>query len=245
MREDIKLIEEWLNTRSAAKFLKQEKLSFNKVSKACSGVSCLQMCLSSNADYLSDFNINSRFFSYQQGLPKYSRGLGSCVVSSVDVMPFDNNCFAAVVAPRLSLFSEDIYASLREIYRVTAVEGYVYLSGVNPVSLIGFQSKFQKKKYPFSSLVGLKQMKEWLSLLGFDIVGGDFFHYSAMSETSSHHLLSSKIEKIGNRWMPLFAGGYWLVAKKRELGRTMLTSSKAKHLKPAKIVGSLASKNRN
>ena len=232
---------QWLESASAVKYLNQEKKGFEKLFNELSGQMGIQLSLNGQVDYLSQFNLSSQYLLYQkQSEIVRQEGVNNMVVAGLDDLPFKNNQFSVVVAPRLTLLSNDSHSALREIYRVTANEGYLAISGINPVSLIGFQSQVLPKYYPLLPSVGLRQMKVWLSLLGFNIIAGNMFHYSAMSNQADYPVLSKKIEKIGTRWLPIFAGGYWLLAKKQIFGRHIIGSKKAKRLKTGKIASSVA-----
>jgi SAM-dependent methyltransferase len=236
--------EQWLNSKAAEKFLQQERLSFKRVHRGASGQMGVQLTLGGRVDYLSDFNLTSQYVLHQDvASTKPNENVDGIVVAGLEELPFKNNQFSVVVVPRLTLFSGDPHSSLREIYRITNHEGYVLLSGINAISLIGIQSKCLPSVYPLLPTVGLRQMKVWLSLLGFKVVGGDLFHYSAMTQNSDFPIMSEKIEKIGNRWLPLLAGGYWLLVKKRSFGQRNVGSGKAKRIKAGKIAtGSVAKK---
>lgn len=244
---------EWLASTSGEKFLQQEQQSFGRVCQSVSGQMGVQLTLNEQVNYLSGFNLSSQYALFQSlvNVDKNNVGKNSddnSVVATLSDLPFRNNQFSVVVAPRLTLFTDDPHASLREIYRITANEGYLLLSGMNPISMIGLQAKIWPKTYPLLPTVSLKQMKVWLSLLGFNVIGGDFFHYSAMSQVdrlslfSEKLMLSKKIEKVGNRWLPMFAGGYWLLAKKRLFGQHIVGLTKSARTKTAKMVGSVAKK---
>lgn len=238
------IVNNWLNSSSASKFFQQEEQSFYRISKPLCGQMGIQLGLIEKNDYLAKVNISSHFQASRehQSSGLYSKTENTSIVTNLEELPFSSNQFAVVVVPQMNLFSTDPHAALREIYRVTASDGFVVVSGINRFSLMGLQAKCLSKSYPLLPTVSLGQMKVWLSLLGCDIVGGDLFHYSAMSNHSDYPVISKKVENIGNRWLPMTAGGYWLVAKKRLFGQVMRPSSKFKHLKAGKIGSQVANK---
>lgn len=242
MKKQTTYIHDWLNSPSADFFLEQESLSFEKISKPCVGSTGLQLTLSDKCDYLSGVNVSKRFFSCPNIARFVQSANGDCLFADVNNTPFPNSAFSVVVAPRLSLYSSDVAIPLKEIHRITASEGYVLVSGINPYSLIGLQGKLLSKSFPFSSLISLNEMKSTLSSFGFDIVGGDFFHYSILHNSNFRSPLFKKIEKIGNRWFPLYAGGYWLLAKKRDVSRITRLSNDLRGSKTVKMTNAVASK---
>lgn len=238
------IVNNWLNSSSANKFFQKEQQSFHRVSKPLCGQMGIQLGLIEKNNYLAEINISSHYQAANghRSLGRYSKTENTSIVTNLEELPFSSNQFAVVVVPQMNLFSVDPHAALREIYRITASEGFVVVSGINRFSLMGLQAKCLSKQYPLLPTVSLGQMKVWLSLLGCDIVGGDLFHYSAMSNHSDYPKVSTKIENIGNRWLPMTAGGYWLIAKKRLFGQAMRRSSKLKHLKAGKIASQIANK---
>ena len=239
------IVNKWLNSSSAEKFFQQEQRSFQRISTSLCGQTGIQLSLIEKNNYIKDVNVSSAFKLSQDAnffgqLDQTNNK--NFAIADLEALPFSSNHFAVVIAPQVNLFSEDPYAALREIYRVTASEGFVVISGINRWSLVGMQARCRPSKYPLLPTVSLGQMKVWLSLLGCDIVGGDLFHYSAMLNKGSYPSLSTKIEKIGNRWLPMMAGGYWLIAKKRLFGQVRYKPSSLKRYKTGKMVSQVTNK---
>lgn len=233
-------VQAWLNSHSAKQYLQLELASVKKITNNLCGQVAVQLTLSENADYLAELNVVEKFSTTSV----FSGNLDVDGFASLEELPFSSNEFGVVLVPCLSLFSHDIHSALREVYRVTAPEGLVLLTGINAVSLMGLQAKIYPQRYPFLPTVGLNQMKSWLSLLGYEIVAGDLFQYGYLSDKSSlsKNGSSQKIEKIGNRWLPMFSGGYSLLAKKRVFSGRLNHIKTAKSIKSGKIAGSLANK---
>ncbi len=85
--------------------------------------------------------------------------------------------------------------SLREVERVLRPEGSLIISGFNPFSLWGMHRALGRKQgYPWSGrFIALPRLKDWLALLGFEVVGGRFaayappFHHAQMAGTLRLH----------------------------------------------------------
>ena len=232
-------INDWLASPSADKFFSQEKRSFARLSSALCGQIGVQLTLSEKKNYIGDINVSSAFHLLQRhrNLAQKIESVQECnyVVADLEALPFSSNQFAVVIVPQMNLFSIDPYAALREIYRITANEGVIMISGINLFSLIGLQARLAPSKFPFLPTVSQSQMKEWLSLLGCEIIGGDLFHYSALLNKPREKALAKKVEKIGNRWMPMFSGGYWLLARKRLFGQMLSQPNSFSRYKAGKI----------
>lgn len=124
-----------------------------------------------------------------------------------------------VVLLRHSLeFSNNPHQVLRETDRVLIPEGHVVILGFNPWGLwflwrlvLGW-----RKKPPWCArFIRLARLKDWLQLLGFDIVTTQhYFFRPPLSSKKVMHKIKF-IEKLGERIWPAFGGAYMVVAKKR------------------------------
>ena len=237
-------VNDWLASPSAEKFFNQEQRSFARLSSALCGQIGVQLTMAESSNYITDINVSSKFHLFQQ--LSSTQAIESVqktnqVVADLEALPFASNEFAVVIVPQMNLFSVDPYAALREIYRITASDGLIMISGMNLFSILGVQAKIMPVRFPFLPTVSQGQMKEWLSLLGCEIIGGDLFHYSAMLNKAPSTALAGKVENIGNRWMPMFSGGYWLLARKRLFGQMLTKSHPFKRYKAGRIGQQIAS----
>jgi len=225
--------EKWLKTPAGKHFFSVEKKRFISVSSMLCGSYGLQLTLVNQSDLLDELSISSKIRVANHSAPiKKDEGDATqnnhnIVLAEDDALPFANKEFNVVLAPHLVELSSNPQAVLREIYRVTAPEGLVLLTALNPYSLLSMQTRLFRKNYHFVPTVGLTRMKDWLTLLGFDIVAGNLFQYSTLSANTQSRM-SRLHESIGDRWLPMTAGAYLLVARKRIFGQTLvgLKSSK-------------------
>ena len=69
----------------------------------------------------------------------------------------------------------------------------------------------------------LSRIKDWLALLDFETTHGTMLYYRPplRNEGFMHRL--HFLDKMGDRWWPMMAGAYLVVAKKRVLGVTPTT----------------------
>ena len=77
----------------------------------------------------------------------------------------------------------------------------------------------RKQGYPWQGhFIKLQRMKDWLALLGFEVVGGRFAAYAP--PFNQRRLLDrcAFMEKAGDRWWPASGGVYFLHAIKRVPG---------------------------
>ncbi|HET7570445.1 MAG TPA: methyltransferase domain-containing protein [Gammaproteobacteria bacterium] len=127
----------------------------------------------------------------------------------------------AVLLPHTLERSSTPHAVLREAERVLVGEGRVLILGFNPWSLWGGRRRVAKParsvRLPWATgqYIGEWRMKDWLSLLGFEVIHSRRYLHGLPSE---HPALLRRVEftrTLGRRCWPRLAGGYFIVARKR------------------------------
>jgi SAM-dependent methyltransferase len=139
---------------------------------------------------------------------------------TMNELPFDCGSMDMVVMPHVLEFNEHPHQILREVERVLMPEGNVIIAGFNPRSLWGLRRMLGSQMgYPWrGNFISLPRMKDWLALLGFEVVAGSFACYAPP-------LLNPKLikrlhfmEPAGDRWWAVCGGVYFLQAIKRVPG---------------------------
>ena len=107
-------------------------------------------------------------------------------------------------------------------------EGHVVILGFNPMSLWGFRRLTARRPRvtPWcGKFFRLSRIKDWLALLDFETTHGTMLYYRPplRNEGFMHRL--HFLDKMGDRWWPMMAGAYLVVAKKRVVGVTPLPLS--------------------
>jgi SAM-dependent methyltransferase len=146
------------------------------------------------------------------------------LLAEPDQLPFTESQFDVIVLPHTLEFQALPHEVLREAFRVLRPEGRLLMTGFNPYSLYGIKRYFGRERSgPWGGeFISLSRAKDWLTLLGFDIVGGqlDCYNVPANSETTLQRL--AKLESAGDRWWPFAGGVYFLHAVKRVAGVRLL-----------------------
>ncbi len=134
-------------------------------------------------------------------------------------LPVASDSVDVVVLPHTLEYEADPHQALREVDRILIPEGHVVILGFNPWSFWGLRRLFRRRRcntYPWCGRFrSLPRIKDWLSLLGFDIVmtSGYFFRPPIQHDAVMRRLRF--IETAGARWFSALSGAYMLVAKKR------------------------------
>lgn len=144
------------------------------------------------------------------------------IVADYSQLPIQNACVDAVVMNFLLEFEEDPYRLLREVDRVLISGGYLIITGFNPLSpmFVGKILPKHQKELPWNGRFFMpSRVKDWLGLLGYQVVADERFLY--------HHLLNEvKNDSIWSHalksWLPSAGSLYVLVARKLETPLTPL-----------------------
>jgi SAM-dependent methyltransferase len=124
------------------------------------------------------------------------RANGDAVIRSrTDALAIGSDAADAVLLPHTLEYEPDPHEILREVGRVLAGEGHLIVLGFRPFSGWGLRHLFARDGFPpgLDRLIGERRLRDWLKLLGFEIVDA----------------------RTGETLWPMFAGGYLLKARKR------------------------------
>lgn len=151
-----------------------------------------------------------------------SRADGVAVRASASALPLDGRSVDVVLMPHTLDVAPDPRQVLRETQRVLAPEGHVVILGFNPMSLWGlWRLAARRRQMPWRGhFVQLFRLKDWLALLDFEITQGSMLYYRPPLKRESWMERLSFMEDVGDRWWPMGAAVYCVVAKKREFGVT-------------------------
>jgi hypothetical protein len=115
-------------------------------------------------------------------------------------------------------------------------EGKLIICGFNPLSLWGFKQKRSHlyKRLNFDDLylpeagefIGYRRLRDWLRLLNFDVEPGHFGCYRPAVRSAGMLQRFAWIDKLGERYWPIFGAVYFVVAVKRVRGMRMISPIK-------------------
>jgi SAM-dependent methyltransferase len=151
-------------------------------------------------------------------------------------LPVASNSIDLVLLPHALEFNHHPHQILREVQRALVPEGHVVISAFNPFSLWGWRRKFHRgDDYPWRGrFISLMRVKDWLALLGFEIIGGRMSAYAPPSRQQKWLDRFGFMEKAGDRWWPIAGGVYFLQAVKRVRGVRLIMPKWSDRLAPAK-----------
>ncbi len=149
------------------------------------------------------------------------------VICRYDELPFASQSIDLVALPHVLEFTDDPHEVLREVARVLMPEGRLVITGFNPLSLWGMRQGMRRLGTESflpaqSQMIAFTRLKDWLKLLGFDIVRGRFGCYCPPNRTDKWLQRTAFMEKAGDRWWPIFGAVYMLQAVKRVRGMRLV-----------------------
>lgn len=141
-------------------------------------------------------------------------------------LPVAHQSVDLLVLPHLLEFSNYPHQILREAVRVLIAEGNLLISGFNPRSLWGVHGRYMHNggDYPWrGNFIKLNRLKDWLSLLGFEIVGVRMCCYAPPLRNVGLMRYFEFMETAGDRWWAMGGGVYFIHAVKRVHGMRLIT----------------------
>lgn len=162
-----------------------------------------------------------------------------------DALPFDSNSLDLVVLPHALELARDPHLALREVERVLVPEGRVVIVGFNPTSLWGLRQqlgRWRKRLVPGSQrglflpsageFMRYRRLRDWLRLLSFEVEDGRFGCYRMPVASMKWLSRFEWMERVGDRWWPVFGAVYFVVAVKRVRGMRLVGMVRAQRAAP-------------
>jgi SAM-dependent methyltransferase len=152
------------------------------------------------------------------------REAGVQVRLNMDELALECASLDLVLLPHVLEFNEHPHQILREVERVLRPEGHLIISGFNPRSLWGVRRALGAKTgYPWrGNFIALPRLKDWLALLGFEVVAGRFACYAPPLTNPGWLERLHFMEPAGDRWWAVCGGVYFLQAIKRVPGMRLI-----------------------
>jgi SAM-dependent methyltransferase len=135
--------------------------------------------------------------------------------SRTDSLAIASDSVDAVLLPHTLEYEPDPHEILREVGRILSGEGHLIVLGFRPLSSWGMRHLFAGHGFPPGTerLIGERRLRDWLKLLGFEVVDARRYLFALPWGGSSSP--EGFFERTGERIWPFFAGGYLLKARKR------------------------------
>ena len=155
-----------------------------------------------------------------------------------EALPFKCYGLDTLLLVHVLEFSDDPHQVLREVERVLVADGTVILCRFNPWSWWGLRCLFSWQDTPPWSghFFGQSRIKDWLSLLNFEIVATEKLLFRPPIHSKKWFAKLVAIERWGKRLWPIFSGVSIMVATKRTIPLTPIAHKwQTKRLFPAAL----------
>lgn len=210
----------WFSGNLGQSVLAIERNRVSRILPDLFGYHILQVGEHANAHLLDSSRINHKIVAAQTG---NRTGQIPSLICKSEALPVASESMDVVVLPHLLEFTNNPHQILRETERVLIGEGHVIILGFNPWSLWGLWRLLLawREEPPWTAhYIGMTRLRDWLTLLDFEIIKTEKFYYRPpLENTSIMHKLQF-MEQLGRYCWSFFGGVYMLVAKKRVISLT-------------------------
>ena len=145
------------------------------------------------------------------------QGLFTGVIADVDELPFYEHSVDACILSHCLEYHSDPHHILREAHRTLIPGGYLVITGFNPYSLCGLAQllPFSRQKLPWTGrFFTPSRVKDWLNLLGFEIISDERFIHSSLARGNRLSRFAAW-RSFGQQYLKPMGSVYMLVARKR------------------------------
>lgn len=215
----------WYESPLGHQFLSQARVQLDAILPYLFGYHLLQVGWIGEADLLKSSRISHRMLldSEQKVVSGRVRAPARLVGGVPEAFPVASDSIDVVLLAHTLDFSPEPHEVLREAERSLIPEGHLVVLGFNPWSLWILRRVFRwrRQELPWSArFLSVTRLKDWLALLGFDVVTVRHFFYRPPLQRRGFMKRLKILERFGARYWPVFGAGYVVVARKRVLTMT-------------------------
>lgn len=220
-------MQEWFETPPGRYLLEWEQAEFDRTVGDLFGYHALQLGLP-GLDTLRANRMPHKWLALQEVPSRGSALARPSLVTDFAALPFEAASLDLVVLPHSLELNTDPHATLREVERVLVPEGRVVICCLNPSSLWGLRQRRAHvyRRLGFGQLflpdagefIGYRRLRDWLRLLSFEVETGSFGCWRPAMATEKWLNRYEWMDRLGERWWPIFGAAYFLVAVKRVRG---------------------------
>ncbi len=205
---------DWWKTPLGAAFLTSEAIQVQKRVGTVFGYHLLVLGESEFSSVVAESPILHQVWIH----PDKVHSSDAAIQSRYDKLPIAPDSVDLVYLAHCLEFMQNPHEVLREVYRILRPEGCVIIGHFNPWSSWGlwrYLVRYIKPSLWDGDFISLSRLKDWLSLLGFDLeeTHAHFFRPPIAKSKLLQRL--AWLEKVGRFCFPFWGAGYVVVARKR------------------------------
>ena len=237
----IEALTAWLETPPGQYLLAWEQAQLDRVVSDVFGFHALQIGLP-ELDGLRANRMPHRWVALDAGHAPPDPTMRAAVFAHGDALPFAERSLDLVVLPHTLELARDPHRTLAEVERVLMPEGRVVILGFNAASLWGLRQRLGRMRRLAGSkspsflprpgeFIGYWRLRDWLRLLSFEVEGGRFGAYRPALGAQRWLDRFAWMDRVGDRWWPVFGAVYMVVAVKRVRGMRLVGLAKRERTK--------------
>jgi SAM-dependent methyltransferase len=145
------------------------------------------------------------------------------IVGELDDLPLLEHSVDVCLLSHVLEFSLDPHHVIREANRTLIPNGYLIITGFNPLSLAGLNKimPYRRKKTPWNEhFFSPMRVKDWLHLMGFEILSDERCLHSSLSGKMCEYTVANHWHSFANNYLTSLGSIYVIIAKKRVLPLT-------------------------
>lgn len=161
--------------------------------------------------------------SFSPPLSESQRNHTADIVGELDDLPLLNHSVDVCLLSHALEFSLDPHHVIREANRVLIPNGYLIITGFNPLSLAGLNRviPYRRKQIPWNEhFFSPMRVKDWLHLMGFEVLSDERCLHSSLAGKVSEHGIADYCRKFASNYLTSLGSVYVIIAKKRVLPLT-------------------------
>jgi SAM-dependent methyltransferase len=176
-----------------------------------------------NFDYCLQRSVIKHKFLLNEDLNLLSTEQSSLLHTRQDKLPLETASVDLVYLAHSLEFASNPHEVLREAYRILRPDGHLIITMFNPLSSWGAWRTLAKigKGMPWvADFMSAPKLKDWLALLGFDIMRINYFGFNLPFGSCGAADKLSLCERLGQRLELPFGAAYLIEASKRVMPLT-------------------------
>ncbi len=233
-------LKRWYQTRLGQRLGEQEQSLVEETLQNLFGYHLMQVGRLNEEDWLSSSRVSH--CEVMNFLPEQVTGGCLGFQGLPEQLPIQTDSMDVIVLPHILEFSQKPHDVLREVERVLIPEGHVLLLVFNPFSIWTFWrwALGWRQRVPWCGRsLSTTRIKDWLALLGFDVVSIHGYFYRPPLQQKSVMQRLRFMESAGGRFWPVLGAGNLILAKKRMVTLTPVgpkwSTPKAKIVSPGLV----------
>jgi SAM-dependent methyltransferase len=210
--------EHWLATPLGRRCLNNEQRLVRRALDCAFGEQFLQVGTWGGSDQFTRYARTQRVAVLDEVAPA-----AGTIVSRLDRLGIASDSIDVLLLPHTLERTATPHAVLREAARVLRPDGCLLALGFAPGGFWGLRHVLARDGYPPGSrhLILERRLRDWLELLSFDVDPAVAYCHTLPFE-GVRRFGSLPRERWARRWLPLLAGAYLLVARKRSVTLTAI-----------------------